>query len=307
MAEKRFLVNIENEKIEVGVPDFYDRNQALAIAYKEEGDPEKRGVIAGKLLDLCRPIFKAWKFFEEDREDFDQDCFFTLVTCLNAYNPKKGAFVSYLKTASSRERAKRVERLVKAEKPFSSLIHEPEDFEERLQPWQNPIQEDKTEIEMENVKKIVGNERFELIRMRIINNMTKEEMSKELGISISTIRKRLAKAYECLRTGLTFSTDTGAMLTSMEDGSILLTAAQLCVRLSKNKMQLYRESRDNYKTKYRINPLHIVKIGHEMRYRYKMTDKGLILPEFILRNKAAPKYLSEAARIARVYGATKKT
>ena len=98
MAENKFLVNIAGERIEVGVPDFYERAETLAVSHKQSTDQAVRGEIIAKLLDLCRPVLRAWKISDEsDREDYEQDCFFLLDMALAAFNPAKGNFVVYLK------------------------------------------------------------------------------------------------------------------------------------------------------------------------------------------------------------------
>lgn len=98
MSKTTFKVRIEEDLIEVDIPDFYERNQALAIAYKTENEQHSKNEIAAKILKLCAPVFKAWKIADhDDRDDFKQDCFFITLMALDSFNPQKGAFVSWLR------------------------------------------------------------------------------------------------------------------------------------------------------------------------------------------------------------------
>ena len=56
--ENKFLVNIEGSRIEVGIGDFYEKTQALALAYKLEPSHPARGKLVFTLNQICLPVFK---------------------------------------------------------------------------------------------------------------------------------------------------------------------------------------------------------------------------------------------------------
>lgn len=295
MPETKYLVNVEGQKIEVGAPDFYEKNQGLAIAYGVAPNQEKKGEIAYKLLTLCKPVFQAWKIFDsDDREDFEQECYLLTVMALESFNEKKGAFVTWLKKYAQGRRTKTIEKSYKRPESFDKVMERGD--EDKIRPWTEREGEDKDlSIDLQRVKALVSPERFKLIKMRVIDGMTKEEIAEEMGISIPTLSKRLANAYLAIRNGFSMgSADGGASL--MDDGSIWISAKKMRFIFDLTKQQLYKMSKEQYHTRWRINPAHITEMFRELRYRYKVGPKGVEYPEFIRRIPPEKHPFSKAAR-----------
>jgi DNA-directed RNA polymerase specialized sigma24 family protein len=226
---------------------------------------------------------------------------------LDSFEPNKGAFVSWLKgyingkrnksLPGSKQNKKDDAPLYNREIPISRLDNDDSRFDSHRQPWDEGSEETHGfGKDMLRAKSLIGEERFELVRKRVILGMTYDEISAETDLTIPVIKKKLSRAYDALRTATALNINSGALLTHMEDGSIFLTIKQLALRLDKKEEQIYKEAKGIYRTQYRINPLHILKIGKEMRFRYKLSPKGLEYPEFIFQGNKNPKYMSKVAR-----------
>lgn len=303
MIEKKFLVNIGGDRIEVGAPDFYERTETLAVSYKECRDQSVRGDILIKLLDLLKPVLKAWKISEEsDREDYEQDCYFLLDMALAAFKPAKGNFVVYLKNYISgyRRKAQRggkteTEKLLTVSHDFNSGSED--DFLPTV------TEEEDLGTDLERTERLIGKDRFALIKMRLIDGMTKQEVADATGLSLRTVHTRLVRAYNAMRAGIILKAGIDSSGAFDEEGGTYVKAKQLCHFMNVSYDKLYRWSRDGYATRYRIDPNHIVQFGGNLRYRVKFEHGKLVSPRVILRKGfaqiAKPIYFSRAARLER--------
>ena len=294
--EKRFLINIEGEKIETGVPDFYERVQGLALNYQTEHDKSIKAKIAEKLRDLCDPVFQAWRVFDTaDREDYQQDCFLILLLTLDSYDQERGNFIGWLKKrCKSRRREaadlkspvaligggreKRTENRVKR---LSDHI----DIEGHFMFGDQQEQEEIPRTDFAKIEGIIGRERLEIIKMRILDGMDKKEIAKELGLSVPTVHKKLTRSYNALRAGMLLNQEN-----PFDDGSIFITGNQLGGRLGKSVRSLFKMLDDRYanESRYKIHPDDIVLIGAQRKFRYLERGGRLMHPRFVLKKGANP-------------------
>ena len=295
--EKKYLVNIEGERVEVGAADFYERNQGYAIAYRLEKNAQAKGEIAAKVMALCKPVLQSWRIFNpDDKDDFEQDCYFVTVMALESFDKNKGSFISWLRKYVQGRRYKKNEETIKKRDANAKLRAIVGDGETK-RPWETSEEEDPDlGIDLQRIQKMVSPERYHLVQMRT-DGATWEEMAETTGLSIPTIRKRVLRAYITLRDGVQALSDPGTFTTNMEDGSIFIRLPKLAARLDINPNTLYKMCFDHYPTKYRINPNHIHRIGKGIRFRYRIGVTGQIeWPEIVLRRPGTAMPLSRFAR-----------
>jgi RNA polymerase sigma factor (sigma-70 family) len=282
-SRSKYVVNIEGDKVEVDAPDFYSRTQTLAAAYRECRGAAEKGEIAQKLLDMCRPILRAWRIFdEEDRKEYEQESYLIVCMSLESFDPLKGAFVSWLKKYVK----SKFQKIAIRGESGREHVSIPEGMQETPQPWHDEEAQE-PDIDLSRLEKLIGTERWEMIRMRVLEGMSVKEIVSATGVNEKYIRRRLKRAYMAIRAGILLRSDSDSMQSTLEDGSAFLSTAQIAYCMDRSLSWVYQMcheggSYDNFPFKF--HPDDFQMLGGTLRIRYRIKNGKRDFPRVLRRN-----------------------
>lgn len=300
--DKKYDVVLDGHRIEVSRPDFIEQNQILSAMYGAEENKARRGEIAHRLYTLDLPVFKSWDIFNsDDRVDYEQEAYLWMVVALDSYDKKKGSFLYWLRQIVKRARdeyyndknrgawyCKTCDRYLASKD--ATRYHVDKGHEVELKSSVEPIEEPGEEgpdidadLAVSKLRDSLSPEKWEMIRMKIINGMKVEEIAASLGVHRETARLKINSAVDAIKAGMVPNSSGQVFL---DDGSEWLSIKQFAVRMTFSQAYVTRLLNPNSPRKWCkwiIDSNDFILQGRK-RIRYKLDKNGkLIFPRMYER------------------------
>jgi len=178
---------------------FVEPDQGQLIARAAAGDEAACAALHGAHAGRVRAYFLRSGFALADADDLAQETFLRTFRGLGTYDPRRGAFVSWL-GAIARNVARR--RWRRRAQPDS---FDPDLAEDMFPAEANPAETPEAREEIEAVRDCVAALPAELervVRLRYVDGRTTRGIAEATGLPESTVRLRLAEAAERLAAAL---------------------------------------------------------------------------------------------------------
>lgn len=270
----------ETPKPDLTTPEFFAKNDDLAKRYKGASTSARQNIIL-ELYRLDLKLFQAWRVLGEDREDYQQEAALWLARSLETYKPDKGPFVNWLRgyiQNTFRHHLKHHKRRTE-DLPDNDDLSDKE-YETSHDPlfWRG-------------VRRRVTPEQWDLIRLRFHENKTIAEIAKEKGTYAERIRAPLNLAIQAVKLASIANQRESVKQVSELDatGSQWMEPRKLAPYLGFTDADFKKVCNENVTPAtcpFTIDPRDILRLSRKrLRIRFLETDKGLIYPRFIQRNK----------------------
>ncbi len=261
--------------------EFFARNDDLAKRYKD-ASPSARQNILGELYRLDLKLFQGWRVLgEEDRQDYQQEAALWLDRALATYKPGKGPFVNHLRgyiLNTFRHHVRTHKR------QGDNLDDTPELSDTETETRHDPLF-------WKRVKAQVTPDEWDLIRLRFHEGKGINEIAKLKGTYAERIRAPLARALTAIKTASIPTHHEYTKNVSQLDPvqTCWIPPQQLADRLGlllTAVQGMCDAGRPKHYCRIQIDPRDLLTLSRQrIRIRFLETDKGLIYPRFIERNK----------------------